>query len=32
MTLDKPVATVTNGFLAPTADGTATLTVKHAGH
>jgi hypothetical protein len=29
MTLDKPVATVTNGFLAPAADGTANLTVKH---
>ena len=31
ITLDKPVATVTNGFLAPAADGAATLTVKHAG-
>ncbi|HKB05806.1 MAG TPA: DUF1549 domain-containing protein, partial [Gemmataceae bacterium] len=31
MTLDKPVATVTNGFLAPAAGGTANLTVKHAG-
>ena len=31
MTLDKPVATVTNGFLAPAADGSARLTVKHAG-
>jgi len=25
--LDKPVATIENGFLAPVADGTATLTV-----
>ena len=32
MTFDKPVATVTNGFIAPTKDGDATLTVKHAGH
>jgi hypothetical protein len=31
MTFDKPVATVTNGFVAPAADGNATLTVKHAG-
>jgi hypothetical protein len=31
VTLDKPVATVTNGFLAPLADGTGALTVKHAG-
>jgi hypothetical protein len=31
MTFDKPIATVTNGFVAPAADGDATLTVKHAG-
>src|SRR5262249_46944028 len=31
MTFDEPVATVTNGFVAPAADGLATLTVKHAG-
>ena len=30
--LDKPVAAVTNGFLAPKEDGTAALTVSHAGH
>jgi hypothetical protein len=30
MTFDKPVAAVTNGFVAPTADGQATLTVKYA--
>src|SRR5262245_14214684 len=30
MTFDKPVATVTNGFVAPAADGFATLTIKHA--
>jgi hypothetical protein len=32
LTLGRPVATVTNAFLAPTADGTATLSVKYAGH
>jgi hypothetical protein len=32
MAFDKPVATVTNGFIAPAKDGDATLTVKHAGH
>src|SRR5262245_46867707 len=31
MVLDKPIATVTNGFLAPSVDGTANLTVKHGG-
>jgi hypothetical protein len=30
-TLDKPVATVTDGVLAPAADGSATLTVGFAG-
>jgi hypothetical protein len=30
--LDKPVATVENGFLAPAADGTATLTVTAGAH
>jgi hypothetical protein len=30
--LDKPVATVTNAFLAPAADGTATLTVTAGAH
>src|SRR5262245_44957270 len=31
LTLDWPVARVVNGYLAPAADGSATLTVKHAG-
>src|SRR5262245_21954526 len=31
-TLDKPVATVTNGFLAPKDDGSATLTVTFGSH
>jgi hypothetical protein len=31
MTIDKPVATVANGYLAPAADGTATLTVRYTG-
>ena len=30
--LDKPVATVTNAFLAPAADGSATLTVAFGTH
>jgi hypothetical protein len=30
-TLDKPVASIANAFLAPTAEGTATLSVKYAG-
>ena len=29
--LDKPIAGITNGFLAPSADGSATLTVAFAG-
>src|SRR5262245_29228112 len=29
MDLDRPVATVTNGFLAPAADGAGTLTVRY---
>ena len=32
MTFDRPVATITNGFVAPAADGTATLRVRYAGH
>jgi hypothetical protein len=31
MTFDRPVATVSNGFVAPAADGTATLRVRYAG-
>ena len=31
-TLDRPVATVTNAFLAPAADGEATLTVAFGTH
>ena len=31
MTFDQPVATVTNAFVAPVADGRAALTVKYAG-
>jgi hypothetical protein len=31
-TFDKPVATVTNAFLAPAAEGRATLTVSAGGH
>ena len=31
MTFDRPVATVADGFVAPAADGAATLTVAHAG-
>jgi hypothetical protein len=30
--LDKPVATITNAFLAPATDGTATLTVTFGAH
>jgi hypothetical protein len=30
--LDKPVATITNAFLAPVTDGTATLTVTLGAH
>jgi hypothetical protein len=31
MSFDRPIATVTNGFIAPAADGDAKLTVRHAG-
>lgn len=30
--LDKPIASITNGFIAPNPAGTATLTVQHSGH
>ncbi|MBA4191361.1 MAG: cell surface protein [Planctomycetaceae bacterium] len=31
-TFEKPFAKATNGFLAPLADGSTTLTIAHAGH
>ncbi len=30
--LDKPIATITNAFLAPATEGSATLTVTHGSH
>jgi hypothetical protein len=32
MTFDRPIATVTNGFVAPVADGDAKLRVQYSGH
>jgi hypothetical protein len=32
MSFDQPIATITNGFVAPVADGNTTLHVRYSGH